>query len=440
MQDTLLPLAVLAAITLAVVWLGWRRRYLAVGWFWYLGMLVPVIGLVQVGAQARADRYTYLTQIGLYIMIAWGLGDLARSWRGRTVLYAAVAAPIIGLLAAVAWMQTSYWQNSLTLWEHSVACQPETNDFAQNEYAVGPGRRRPDGRGHGALPQGGRNQSQVPHAADQLRGQPGETAQVGRSPARSARMPWRSIRTTSSPTSSRPWRFSASGSPKSRFASFAVIEKNPKHVQAHNNLAEVLRRKGGTPRPWSNAGRPWNQPRIARGPSHDGQYSAGEERSRRGGGAVSDRVEAQAGRSAGCTAGLADVLWRQGKFREAVEHRKQQVALQPQNTAMALKVVRELISDPRPEARFGADALEIARRLCEATEYKDIFALDVLAAAYAETGDFDQAEATIRKAMETPLGQKPNNAAELQKRLVLYHAHQEARHPAAHAVGMKDEG
>ena len=124
-QATRIALAVLVSITLAVVWLGRRRRYLAVGWFWYVGMLVPVIGLVQVGAQARADRYTYLTQIGLFIMIAWGLRDLARAWRGRAALYAAVAVPVIAVLAVVAWLQTSHWRNSLTLWEHGIACQPE---------------------------------------------------------------------------------------------------------------------------------------------------------------------------------------------------------------------------------------------------------------------------------------------------------------------------
>ncbi len=123
-------------------------------------------------------------------------------------------------------------------------------------------------------------------------------------------------------------------------------------------------------------------------------------------------------------AGLADALWRQGKFQEAVEHRRQQVALQPRNTAMTIKVVHELISDPRPAARFGADAVEMARRLCETTEHKDILALDMLAAAYAETGDFTRAEATVRKAMGTPQGQTPSNTVELQKRLVLYHAHQ----------------
>ena len=107
-----------------------------------------------------------------------------------------------------------------------------------------------------------------------------------------------------------------------------------------------------------------------------------------------------------------------------------------QNTAMAIKVVRELISDPRPEARFGADALEIARRLCEATEYKDILALDVLAAAYAETGDFAQAEATVRKAMETPLGQTPNNASRVAEAADPLPSASEACHPAARRSGM----
>jgi protein O-mannosyl-transferase len=136
LQDTLVPIAVLGSITLAVLWLGWRQRYLAVGWFWYVGMLVPVIGLVQVGAQARADRYTYLTQIGLFIMIAWGLSDLARTWRARSAFNAALAAAAIAALTAIAWLQTSYWRNSVTLWEHSVACQGDTNDFAHNEYGV----------------------------------------------------------------------------------------------------------------------------------------------------------------------------------------------------------------------------------------------------------------------------------------------------------------
>ncbi len=123
----------LIPITLAAIWFGLRRRYLFVGWFWYVGMLVPAIGLLQVGAQARADRYTYLTEIGLCIMIAWGLKDLAQYLRGFKLLYAAAGGAVIAALTIVAWAQTSYWRNSLALWEHGTAIEPE-NDYAQNSY------------------------------------------------------------------------------------------------------------------------------------------------------------------------------------------------------------------------------------------------------------------------------------------------------------------
>jgi tetratricopeptide (TPR) repeat protein len=133
LRQWFLAAVMLLAITIAVLWFGLRRRCLIVGWFWYVGMLVPVIGLVQVGAQARADRYTYLTQIGLYIMIAWGLGDLVRHLRGLRPVYATVGAAVIAALTFVAWTQTTNWRDSLALWGHSVACQPE-NDFAQSSY------------------------------------------------------------------------------------------------------------------------------------------------------------------------------------------------------------------------------------------------------------------------------------------------------------------
>ena len=71
------------AISAAVIAWGRKRPYLIVGWLWYLGTLVPVIGLVQVGTQARADRYTYLTQIGIYVLLAWGVADLTKTWRWR---------------------------------------------------------------------------------------------------------------------------------------------------------------------------------------------------------------------------------------------------------------------------------------------------------------------------------------------------------------------
>jgi tetratricopeptide (TPR) repeat protein len=115
---------------------GWRRRpYLLVGWLWYLGMLVPVIGLMQVGSQARADRYTYLPQIGLYIMVAWGVAELSVSWKCRRLILGSAGAAIAAGLMAVACVQTGYWKDSITLWTHTLACT-SGNAVAHNNLGI----------------------------------------------------------------------------------------------------------------------------------------------------------------------------------------------------------------------------------------------------------------------------------------------------------------
>ena len=112
---------VLLVISALVLWQR-RRGYLMVGWLWYLGMLLPVIGLVQSGEQAHADRYTYLPLIGIFLMIAWGLND----WVGdhpkkRILLGSALALPLIPL-SYLAHLQTSYWHDSISLMSHAVEC------------------------------------------------------------------------------------------------------------------------------------------------------------------------------------------------------------------------------------------------------------------------------------------------------------------------------
>ncbi len=124
--------AVLAGISIAAL-LAWRRLpYLFVGWFWYVGMLVPVIGVVQVGSQAMADRYTYLPQIGLCIAITWGLVAAGQRFLSAATdaayrRWACGVASVLALIVLMActWRQTSYWQNSETLWTRAVACTPE---------------------------------------------------------------------------------------------------------------------------------------------------------------------------------------------------------------------------------------------------------------------------------------------------------------------------
>jgi tetratricopeptide (TPR) repeat protein len=167
--QVLLAIAFLIAVTLLAIHKRKERPYIFTGWFWYLGMLVPVIGLVQAGEQARADRYTYLPQIGLYVLITWGMRDLIlsltrnsawrlvttasrpASFRSRKTRRASSAAPsysrrdnptvgckavcaaivtlIIISLSWRAFVQTSYWKDSEVLWKHTLAVT-SNNDVA----------------------------------------------------------------------------------------------------------------------------------------------------------------------------------------------------------------------------------------------------------------------------------------------------------------------
>ncbi len=126
----------LLALISAAVFLGRDQRpWLLVGWLWYLVMLVPVIGLVQVGQQAHADRYTYLPQIGLYILLAWGAVDFCRSWRWqRPVLRSAAGLALAGLMVA-ACIQTAHWKDSVSLWTQTLACT-SANETAHNNLGL----------------------------------------------------------------------------------------------------------------------------------------------------------------------------------------------------------------------------------------------------------------------------------------------------------------
>jgi len=114
-------LALLAASALALLW-GRQRPYLPVGWFWYVGTLVPVIGLIQVGDQARADRFTYLPLIGVFVLIAWGVPELLGRWRpaARTPLVA-IGVAVVLACAAGAREQVGYWKDGHALWTRAEA-------------------------------------------------------------------------------------------------------------------------------------------------------------------------------------------------------------------------------------------------------------------------------------------------------------------------------
>jgi tetratricopeptide (TPR) repeat protein len=130
-----LSLAVVIGTTVMAVILRKTAPYLITGWLWYVGMLVPVIGLVQVGWQGHADRYTYLPQIGLYIAGTWAVTDLTASWRRQRIALAAAAVILIGALAWRARIETSYWRDSETLFTHALSVTKD-NDVALNNLGI----------------------------------------------------------------------------------------------------------------------------------------------------------------------------------------------------------------------------------------------------------------------------------------------------------------
>jgi tetratricopeptide (TPR) repeat protein len=117
----LLAVALFAGLCAAAVWQGRKLPFVPVGWFWFVGTLVPVIGLVQVGYQSMADRYTYLPLIGVFLVLVWGAGEACVHWHVPKLLSAFSA---VLVLAACAWqtrMQLGYWQNNETLFRHALA-------------------------------------------------------------------------------------------------------------------------------------------------------------------------------------------------------------------------------------------------------------------------------------------------------------------------------
>jgi tetratricopeptide (TPR) repeat protein len=142
--EGLAAFAVLAGLSFAVWKLRASRPYLLVGWLWFLGMLVPVIGLVQVGGQARADRYTYLPLVGIFIMLAWGGRDLVRVLRVPSKLAAGVAAALLIACASLARLQASYWRHSESLFRHALEVAPDNAVAHVNLGSVFEQAGRPD--------------------------------------------------------------------------------------------------------------------------------------------------------------------------------------------------------------------------------------------------------------------------------------------------------
>jgi tetratricopeptide (TPR) repeat protein len=360
----------LAAVSFLVIYESRRRPFLAVGWFWYLGTLIPVIGLVQVGDQAYADRYTYIPLIGLFIMLAWGVPKLLAGRRFGSVVMRFAGGSVV--LACMIWsrVQLGYWQDDITLWRHALAVAPDSL-VAHNNLALDLSRQ-------------GQIEEALGHFDAALRLEPRYE------PARKAQ----------------------------RLLRGQLHLKQGASWYAQGNLGEAVK-----------------QYRAALQLVPDdalGYYELGAmllQEEKRGPAFLDEAVQcfhqslALQPRLVKAHSALALALLEQGQRESAAAEFKQALALDPNWPRVANHQAWLLATHPNPQRRNGRLAILIARQACGATGDAEPNFMDTMAAAYAETGQFDKAVAVAGKARELALAAKQSDAAqEIAQRLDLYRA------------------
>lgn len=366
---TLWQVVLAAVLLICVTWVIYSLRrtrpYLLVGWLWYLVMLLPVIGIVEVGLQGHADRYTYLPHIGIFISLIWLFADLATSLRVRKEIPAAVSAIVVVGFAACSWKQTTYWRNSATLWIHTMAVT-ENNDVALANFADWFAER---GQLDEAL-------SYFQRALD-IRSQMSGHEHYNLSLA--------NIHTNMGVALVHKDRVEEAVAHFQR-----ALELQPNYPDAHYNLGVILGRRSDL----------------------DGAV------------AQFRTILSIAPNDPASNAALADVLARKGLFREAIAHYEIVLESDP-NSVFALNNLSWLLStNPDASVRNGPRAVELALRLNRITNQTSPSVLRTLAAAYAEAGQFENAAAAAHAATDLAHVQGQHSfAARLEWESDLYRRH-----------------
>src|SRR5437870_2303109 len=362
--EVILAIGFLLAITVAAIVFRSERPYVFTGWFWYLGMLVPVIVLVQAGEQGHADRYTYLPHIGLFLLAVWLAADVTAVRQSRSRFAVATAVVIIVALAWAAFIQTSYWRNSETLWAHALAVTSD-NDFAHNNL------------GYLCVDRGELDKA-ISHfeAAAMIRhGKTNKHYNVGS----------------------------------------AFVEMN---------LADALARKGQSDEAMVHYQQSIRlEPNYA-----DAYYNRGNVLFAKGriDEAIADwekTLQIQPNDADAHTC-LGNALLRRGSVKEAIAHYEKAIALAPEDPHSRNNIAWVLATSSDASIRDGARAVKFAREAVELSNSEDPKFLRTLAAAYAESSRFSEAVLTAKRGVQTATAQgKSAFANVLERDIALYREH-----------------
>jgi protein O-mannosyl-transferase len=349
-------LAVLSFIS-AAVWFGRRRGpYWLVGWLWFLGTLVPVIGLVKVGAAALADRYAYFPSIGLFLAFALSLRDGAERFHVPRTVLATTAAAALAIFAVLTERQVNFWTDDVALFRHAVAV---TRDNGVAHLNLGYGLEK-EGRKEEAMKEYRLAAQLEPGIAD--------------------------------PHNNLANLLDDAGHPEEAIAEFReALRINPRYVAAHDNLGTVfveLGRFDEAMAQYEEAARlapnDWHAPHL-----------------------------------------IGKALLKQGRDQEAIMSFRRAMQIAPNNPQVLTYLARVLAADEKPQVRNGNAALAMAAKANDLTGGNQPAMIDVLAMAYAETGDFTNAQESAAYALKLATTyDMTNDVSVIQHRLQLYQNHQ----------------
>jgi tetratricopeptide (TPR) repeat protein len=393
-------LAGVLILTISVLLFAKRQRYpfMLMGWLWFLGTLVPVIGLVPVGVQAMADRYTYIPSLGVLILAIWGADEMTRPWRHRVIALSVAGSAAIVMCLGLTRQQLGHWRDSETLFRHALAVTENNQvghdnlgnalleknqideairqyqeairlapDFAEPHYNLGI-----------AFGKNGQMDEAIRQFQEVIRLKPDNTdAHYSLGTA-----------------------YGMMGQIDGAISQFhEVIRLKPDFAEAHNNLGIALVNKNQI----------------------DEAINQFQEAIR----LKPDCAEAHNN--------LGIALVNRGRFDEAIVNYQKAIQIEPNFSDALNNLAWMLAASPDDELRNGTQAVRLAERACELTHHGEPFFMGTLAAAYAEAGRFPEAVATAEKAeqLATSAGLTAV-AAKNRQRLELYRAGKPYHEPAAH--------
>lgn len=393
-------LAILTTVSL----LAWRWRqphgYFLTGWLWFLGMLVPVIGLVQVGSQAMADRYTYLPAVGLFVAVAYGLAEAQGRWKIPALALSLTAILTLGACVAVTEHQLAFWRDTETLFTRALAVT-QNNGPAHMMLGV-------------ALERQGRTDAALAEYQGALAVDPALVVQVAGGERRPIAAQVRMLLGQSAEQHGRPAEAITNYQ--------AALRLDANLVEAYNNLGNLLDQQGQSaealqdyqaavrlkpemPRVHENLGT-----QLAEMGRFDDAWREYQE---------SERLAPADPRPFY----LTGKAWlRRGDDSQAVAAFQTALRLDPEDSLSLVFLARVLAADEDPQIRNGPQAVALAEKANTLTGGSQPVVLGTLAMAYAEAGRFAEARQTAQAALNRPANGNPEVSSNLEAQLKLYEA------------------